>query len=101
MHIPGHQEQWATTAVACRALGISRSTIQKLKAAGHLPAGRCYYRRGLGVTAPCVWDVGACRAALQRLSAADPSQLETYSLPAPAQASLKSRRLAQPHRRLK
>ena len=65
-------------------LGIGRSTIQKLKRAGKLPAVQCFYRRGLGLAAPCLWDVEECRAVLQRLSAADPSALETYSLLLPS-----------------
>lgn len=77
-----HQEQWASTSVACRELRISRSTLQKLKQRGLLPAGRCYYRRGLGLGAPCMWNVTECRVALQKLSAADPAALETYALPA-------------------
>lgn len=72
-------EQWASTQATCKALGISRSTLQKLKAGGLLPAGRCFYRRGLGLTAPCLWNVAECRNALQRLSAADPASLETYA----------------------
>lgn len=77
----GLQEHWVSTHATCQALGISRSTIQKLKASGLLPAGRCYYRRGLGLTAPCVWNVAECRSVLRRLSAADPATLETYTLP--------------------
>jgi hypothetical protein len=77
----GLQEQWASTHATCKALGISRSTLQKLKAFGLLPAGQCYYRRGLGLTAPCVWNVAVCRSVLQRLSASDPAFLETYAFP--------------------
>ena len=36
----------------------------------------------IGETAPCMWNVTECRAVLQRLSAADPSVLETFDLPA-------------------
>ncbi|MEA5473254.1 hypothetical protein VB716_03370 [Synechococcus sp. CCY9201] len=49
-----------------------------------LSAGLCYYRRGMGQTAPCMWNISECRAALQRLSAADPTALETYLLPSPS-----------------
>jgi hypothetical protein len=72
--------QWTTTQQACLSLGISRSTLQKLKAAGHFQPGRCFYRRGLGRTASCAWDVEECRAVLQKLSAADPATLEVYSI---------------------
>ena len=66
-----HQsEQWVTTAEACEALGIGRSTLQKLKAAGVFPAGRCFYFRGMGRSGPCMWNIAACRQILQRLSAA-------------------------------
>ncbi len=73
--------QWVSTQDACRELKLSRTTIQRLKNRGILAAGTCYYRRGLGRTAPTAWNVEACRAVLQRLAAADPASIETYLLP--------------------
>jgi predicted DNA-binding transcriptional regulator AlpA len=73
--------QWVGTHDACKLLGLSRSTIQKLKTAGHFTPGTCWYRRGMGRTAPTAWNVEECRAVLQRLTAADPAVLETYQLP--------------------
>jgi hypothetical protein len=81
MHDQPHSESWAPTQEACRALGISRSTIQRLKARGDLSAGRCYYRRGLGLRAGCLWNVPECRQVLRLLAASDPAALETYDLP--------------------
>ncbi|MCT0223865.1 hypothetical protein [Synechococcus sp. CS-1328] len=81
MDISGPAERWISTFEICDALRIGRTTLQRLKAGGYLPPGLCYYRRGLGQTAPCVWNLAECRIALQRLCAADPAALETYSLP--------------------
>jgi predicted DNA-binding transcriptional regulator AlpA len=72
---------WVGTPELCRLLGLSRSTLHKLKAAGRFTPGVCWYRRGIGRTAPTAWNVEECRAVLQRLTAADPAALETYVLP--------------------
>ena len=72
---------WVGTHEACELLKLSRTTIQKLKTAGHFTPGVCWYRRGMGRTAPTAWNVEECRAVLQRLTAADPAALETYVLP--------------------
>ena len=76
----GCEPRWVPTALLCRELGISRSTLQKLKQQGSLPGGICFYRRGLKLSAPCMWNVEECRKAVQRLSSADPALLETYEI---------------------
>ncbi len=73
--------EWASTHEACKLLRLSRTTLQKLKTAGHFTPGVHYYRRGMGATAPVAWNVDACRAVLLQLTAAEPSALETYELP--------------------
>ncbi|MGB7564956.1 MAG: hypothetical protein WBM08_09410 [Prochlorococcaceae cyanobacterium] len=80
MPTPAHTT-WSSTAKTTRALRFSRTTLQKLKRAGILKPGTHYYRRGLGRTAPCAWNIDACRETLLRLAAADPSALETYDIP--------------------
>lgn len=75
------QATWSSTAEATHALRFSRTTLQKLKRLGVLKPGEHYYRRGLGRTAPCAWNIDACRETLLRLAAADPSALETYDIP--------------------
>jgi hypothetical protein len=67
------------TSEACKALGIGRSTLQKLKAAGVFTAGRCFYFRGMGRSGPCMWNITTCRQVLMRLSAEGPSALDAFS----------------------
>lgn len=69
---------WVSTQDLCRELKLSRSTLQKLKNAGHFQPGVHWYKRGMGRTAPAAWDVEACRSVLQQLTAADPRSIETY-----------------------
>jgi hypothetical protein len=76
MATPKPEASWAPTRQACSELGISRTTLQKLKSAGCFKPGHHYYRRGVGRHSPCMWHVGECRLAMQCFAAANPLLLD-------------------------
>jgi len=74
------EKLWCTSAEACKALGISRATLQTLKTEGLLKPGEHYYRRGIGARGPIQWDVIACRQVLIERTRSNPASFEQFSL---------------------
>jgi hypothetical protein len=53
--------EWCNSTDTCQQLGISRSTLQVLKAEV-LQAGIHYYRKGIGQRGPIYWNVAGIRS---------------------------------------
>ena len=61
-------EQFVSTIQLCEEIGLSRSTVNKLRADGVLIAGRDFYR-GHGRRAPMFWSVNSVVQALRSRTA--------------------------------
>jgi hypothetical protein len=59
------QSEWTTQAEALQKLGISRSSMHRLRAAGIIRDGIHTWRAGIGSRAPLRFNVPACELALQ------------------------------------
>lgn len=71
---------WVSSMDACRQLGISRATLQNLKAEGLFTPGVHYYRAGVGTRGPLMWDVEAVRQLMIRRTRSNPAEVETFAL---------------------
>jgi hypothetical protein len=71
---------WTSSTEACRLLGISRATLQNIKAEGLLRPGVHYYRRGIGSRGPLQWDVEAVRQVLINRTRSNPAEVESFAL---------------------
>ncbi len=74
------EQLWSSSTEACKALGISRATLQTLKTEGLLKPGVHYYRRGIGARGPIQWDVVACRQVLLERTRSNPASFESFAL---------------------
>ena len=61
-------EQFVSTIQLCEEIGLSRSTVNKLRRDGVLIPGRDFYR-GHGRRAPMFWSVDSVRQALRSRTA--------------------------------
>jgi hypothetical protein len=59
------QSEWTTQAEALRILGISRSSMHRLRAAGIIRDGIHTWRAGIGSRAPLRFNIPAIELALQ------------------------------------
>ena len=59
------RSEWTTQAEALQLLGISRSSMHRLRAAGIIRDGVHTWRAGIGSRAPLRFNVPACELALQ------------------------------------
>ena len=73
------QTTWVDSNEACRLLGISRATLQNLKTEGCFEPGTHYYRRGIGIRGPLMWDPEACRQALRDRTRSNPASFESFA----------------------
>ena len=62
------QQRYVSTKVLCEEIGLSRSTVNKLRRDGVLIPGRDFYR-GHGIRSPMFWSVDSVRQALRSRTA--------------------------------